>query len=95
MMYAGKQSSGRGRQNDGTQKAKNVSYVLKRLWGYLYFYKRKLVFALLLSIVANVLSLIGPFLTGRAVSAMEDGVDFDQVFFFAGLMIVFYSSVPY
>ena len=90
MMYAGKQPSNRGRQNDGAEKARNVGYVLKRLWGYLYFYKTKLFFALFLSIVANVLSLIGPFLTGRAISAMEDGVDFERVFFFAGLMIVFY-----
>ena len=38
MMYAGKQPSNRGRQNDGTEKAKNVSRVLRRLWDYLYFY---------------------------------------------------------
>ena len=90
MMYAGKQSSGRGRQNDGTQKPKDVSKVLKRLWDYLYFYKRKLILALVLSVIANVLSLVGPFLTGRTVSAMEDGVNFNMVFIFAGLMIIFY-----
>jgi len=60
----------RGRTNDGTQKAKNVKYTLVRLWDYLYFYKRKLILALFLSIIANILSLIGPFLTGRAVSFM-------------------------
>jgi ATP-binding cassette, subfamily B, multidrug efflux pump len=87
MMYAGKQ--GRGR-NDGSQKAKNKAYVLKRLWSYLYFYKTKLALALILTIVANVLSLIGPYLTGRTIGAMEDGVDFERVFFFAGLMVGFY-----
>lgn len=87
MMYAGKQ--GRGR-NDGSEKAKNKGYVLRRLWDYLYFYKRKLIFAIFLTIIANVLSLIGPFLTGRTIAAMEDGVNFKLVFFFAGLMIVFY-----
>ncbi len=87
MMYAGKQ--GRGR-NDGSQKASNKSYVLRRLWDYLYFYKTKLILAFFLTIVANVLSLIGPFLTGRTISAMENGVQYDRVFFFAGLMIVFY-----
>ncbi len=86
-MYAGKQ--GRGR-NDGSQKASNKTYVLKRLWGYLYFYKKKLILALILTVVANVLSLVGPYLTGRTISAMENGVKFEQVFFFAGLMIVFY-----
>lgn len=87
MMYAGKQ--GRGR-NDGSQKAKNKSYVLKRLWQYLYFYKRKLLFAFILTIIANVLSLIGPYLTGRTISSMENGVNYRNVFFYAALMIVFY-----
>ncbi len=80
----------RGRTNDGTQKAKNVGHVLKRLWQYLTFYKSKLLLALILSIIANVLSLVGPFLTGRAVSAMENGVRFERVFFYAGLMVLFY-----
>jgi len=86
-MYAGKQ--GRGR-NDGSQKAQNRSYVLRRLWDYLYFYKTKLILALSLTVVANILSLVGPYLTGRTISAMEDGVKYDQVFFYAGLMIAFY-----
>jgi ATP-binding cassette, subfamily B, multidrug efflux pump len=87
-MYAGK--VGRGR-NDGSDKAKHKKYVLRRLWDYLYFYKTKLFIAIFLTIVANVLSLIGPFLTGRTVDAMTDGVDFDKVFLFAGLMILFYG----
>lgn len=87
MMYAGKQ--GRGR-NDGSQRAKNKRYVIKRLWDYLYVYKGRLFAAFLLTIVANLLSLVGPFLTGRTISAMEDGIDFERVFVFAGLMIVFY-----
>ena len=87
MMYAGKQ--GRGR-NDGSDKARNTKYVLKRLWSYLYFYKGKLALAIFLTIIANALSLVGPYLTGRTISAMEGGVDFELVFFFAGLMIFFY-----
>lgn len=87
MMYAGKQ--GRGR-NDGSQRATNRSYVLKRLWQYLYYYKRKLLFAFILTIIANILSLIGPYLTGRTISSMENGVNYKQVFFYAALMIVFY-----
>lgn len=87
-MYAGK--IGRGK-NDGSDKAKHKKYVLRRLWDYLYFYKTKLFIAIFLTIVANVLSLIGPFLTGRTVDAMTDGVDFEKVFLFAGLMIVFYG----
>ncbi|WP_231756755.1 ABC transporter ATP-binding protein [Mariniplasma anaerobium] len=87
-MYAGKVSRGR---NDGSDKAKHKKYVLRRLWDYLYFYKTKLFVAIFLTIVANVLSLIGPFLTGRTVDAMTDGVDFEKVFLFAGLMIIFYG----
>jgi ATP-binding cassette subfamily B protein len=86
-MYAGKQ--GRGR-NDGSDRAKNRGYVLKRLWNYLYFYRRKLFVAIIFTIISNVLSLIGPYLTGQTISAMEDGVQFNRVFLFAGLMIVFY-----
>ncbi|MCD4826847.1 MAG: ABC transporter ATP-binding protein/permease [Acholeplasmataceae bacterium] len=88
MMYAGK--VGRGR-NDGSDKAKHKKYVLRRLWDYLYYYKTKLFVAIFLTIVANVLSLIGPYLTGRTVNAMTDGVDYDKVFLFAGLMIIFYG----
>lgn len=87
MMYAGKQSRGK---NDGSQKAKNRNYVIKRLWDYLIYYKWRLILTIFLTIVANLLSLIGPYLTGRTISAMENGVDFDQVFLFAGLMSGFY-----
>src|SRR3989339_178808 len=87
MMYAGKQ--GRGR-NDGSDKVKNRGYVLKRLWQYLYFYRKKLFIAIFFTIFSNVLSLVGPYLSGQTISAMEDGVDFNKVFLFAGLMILFY-----
>lgn len=87
MMYAGKQ--GRGR-NDGSDRVKNRSYVLKRLWKYLYFYRRKLYLALFFTLITNALSLVGPYLTGETIGAMENGVDFGKVFFFGGLMIGFY-----
>ncbi len=87
MMYAGKQ--GRGR-NDGSDRVKNRSYVLKRLWKYLYFYRRKLYIALFFTLITNALSLVGPYLTGETIGAMENGVDFGKVFFFGGLMIGFY-----
>jgi len=86
-MYAGKQ--GRGK-NASTDRAKNVKYVLYRLWKYLTFYKAKLFLALFLAIVSNVLSLVGPFLTGTIVDAMTGTVDFPKVFLLAGLMVIFY-----
>ncbi len=87
MMYAGK--VGRGR-NDGTQKARHTKRVLKRLWDYLYFNKPKFVLALFLTVVANALSLVGPYLTGRAIDAMVRPVNFQLVMIYAGLMIGFY-----
>ena len=89
MMYAGKQ--GRGK-NDGSQKAKNTKKTLKKLWSYLYFYKFKLLIALIFTIVSNLLSLVGPYLSGRIIQAMTDGVDFEKVFRFAILMVGFYLS---
>ncbi|MFP4177524.1 MAG: ABC transporter ATP-binding protein, partial [Acholeplasmataceae bacterium] len=89
MMYAGKQ--GRGR-TDGSERVKNRKYVLRRLWDYLYYYRQKLFIALILMVASNVLSLVGPYLTGRAITAMENGVDFSRVFFYAGLMVVFYLA---
>ncbi len=87
MMYAGKQ--GRGR-NDGSDKAKNRAYVLKRLGQYLYFYRGKIAIAIIFTIISNLLSLVGPYLSGEAISAMEGVVNFEKVFMFGALMIVFY-----
>ena len=49
--------------------------------------------ALILAVTGNLLALVGPMLSGKAVDAIEPGagkVDFDTVFFYASLMIVFY-----
>lgn len=87
MMYAGKQ--GRGK-NDGSDRAKNRTYVLKRLGQYLYFYRGKIIIAIIFTIIGNLLSLVGPYLSGETISAMEGVVNFEKVFFFGALMIVFY-----
>lgn len=95
MMYAGKQPSGRGRQNDGTQKVRNRKYTIRRLWDYLYFYRGRLFIALFLTIISNLLSLIGPYLTGRTVQAMQIGFDytrFNEVYLYAILMVGFYLT---
>ena len=85
-MYAGKQPKVK---NDQPDKVRDRKYVLKRLWDYLYYYKTKFFLAIFLTVIANVLSLVGPFLTGQTINAMTDGVDFDKVYLFAGLMIIF------
>jgi ATP-binding cassette subfamily B protein len=71
-------------------RVQNKSYVYKRLWDYLMRYKLKLVLALILTLFSNAFSLIGPYLTGQTIGAMEGDVDFTSVFLYASLMIVFY-----
>src|SRR5690606_9877406 len=82
-------------RNDGSQVAKNKKATLKRLWYYLSFYKYRLVIGMVLTIVANALSLIGPYLTGLMINEMvindeHPVIDFNQIFLLAGLMISFY-----
>ena len=67
--------------------------IIKRLWKYLMAYKWMLFTALILSLLSNMLSLVGPMLSGKAIDAIEPGagkVDFKTVFFYAGIMLVFY-----
>jgi len=71
-------------------KVTNKAYVYKRLWNYLMRYKFRLVVALIFTILSNAFSLIGPYLTGQTIGAMENGVDFASVFLYGTLMIIFY-----
>ena len=67
------------------EKPKNRKKVLTRLWRYLYQYKWHLLAALLLTISSNLLALIGPTLSGRAIDAIgvkAGGVDFQTVIFY-------------
>lgn len=76
-----------------TQKPKNAKYVIKRLSQYILQYKWLMLFAIFLSISSNLLALIGPMLSGKAVDAIEFGkyaVDFSTVFYYCFLMIIFY-----
>lgn len=75
------------------EKPRDRRYVLIRLWSYLYQYKWLLFLALFLTIVSNLLGLIGPMLSGYAIDAIHgpNDVNFPLVFFYAGLMIGFYA----
>lgn len=75
------------------EKPKNRKYVMKRLGGYLYHYKWLLLLATILTIGSNLLALIGPMLSGKAIDVIEAGkgnVNFKKVLFYALLMILFY-----
>ncbi len=75
------------------EKPQDRKKVLLRLWGYLYRYKWMVCAALLLTVSSNLLALVGPTLSGRAIDAIgvtPGGVNFPVVFAYCGLMIAFY-----
>ncbi len=79
------------------QKPRNRKKALKRLWDYLYLYKWYLLLALVLTILSNLFSLIGPYLLGEAIDAMDldktNGIVLmDVVIKNAILMVIFYIS---
>ena len=86
---------GKGPSGNGAferPRASSIS-IIRRLWRYLYRYKGLLIAAIMLSLVSNILALYGPKRSGYAVDALSGGpgkVDFDRVFYYARLMIVFY-----
>lgn len=71
---------------------KNRRAVVARLARYFVKYKFSVLFAFLLMLGSNLFALLGPLLTGKAINAidLETGVDFDAVFFYCGLMAIFY-----
>jgi len=69
------------------------SVVVLRLGKYLMKYKWLVFLALALTFVSNYLALLGPFLSGKAIDAIEPGkghVVFDTVFYYCALMGIFY-----
>ena len=68
---------------------------VKRLWRYASGKGWLLGLAVAVSVVSNLLALVGPKLSGLAVDAIRPGagqVDFDRVFFYAGWMLVSYLT---
>jgi ATP-binding cassette, subfamily B, multidrug efflux pump len=83
----------KGPISDKTDKPKDTKYVIRRLWAYFYHYKWMLILAILLTVLSNLLALVGPMLSGYAIDAIEPGkgmVIFQKVFYYAGWMIAFY-----
>ena len=69
--------------------------IVGRLWRYLSRYRWMIVLALVLTFGSNIFVLLGPMLSGRAIDAIAFGkgaVQFDKVFFYCGLMLVFYVA---
>ena len=77
------------------EKPKNRKGTILRLGRYLMQYWYLVLTALALTIGSNLLALVGPMLSGYAIDAIEPGigqVDFPRVFYYAGLMVVFYFT---
>ena len=76
------------------EKPKDRKKVLLRLWTYLYAHKWMSLGAVLLTVGSNLLALLGPMLSGRAIDAIgvEPGqADFPTIFLYCGLMVAFYA----
>lgn len=72
---------------------KSKRQILLRIGKYLYQYKWLLLLALALTIISNLLALVGPSLSGRAIDYIEFGkgqVNFEKVFYYVFLMVIFY-----
>ena len=91
-MPGGKRGPG-GRNGSGGEKPKDRKYVFARLWSYLYRYKWLMLLAFALTVISNLLGLVGPMLSGYAIDAIHGvgDVDFKGVFVNAALMIIFYA----
>ncbi len=75
------------------KKSTNQRATLIRLWRYLFEYKLILFVVLILTVVSNLLVLVGPMLTGYAIDAIELGtgqVDFKTVTYYSVLMLIFF-----
>ena len=68
-------------------------YLLIRLWNYLGKHRLLLTAGAVFMLLSNILSLVGPKLSGKAIDAIgtrAGGVDFERVFYHVGLMAAFY-----
>lgn len=74
-------------------KPRDAKTVVMRLSKYLIIDKWSIILALFLTVVGNILALIGPMLSGYAIDAIEPGmgkVVFERVFYYCSLMVVLY-----
>ncbi|MBP3398507.1 MAG: ABC transporter ATP-binding protein [Erysipelotrichaceae bacterium] len=77
------------------EKPKDTKRTLLRLAKYLGHQRYLLLLALILTVSANTLSLFGPKISGNAIDAIGTGstpVDFESVFYYCKLMILFYAG---
>ena len=74
-------------------KAKNAKYTLKRLWNYLYQFRVLLIISFILTVLSNVLALLGPSITGKImneIAAGKSNINFKNIYYYAVLLLIFY-----
>lgn len=78
----------------GEKSSRDTRYILRKLGHYLRQYWVRLALAVGLTLLSNALALIGPSLSGYAIDAIAGvgQVDLSRVFYYAGLMLVFYVA---
>ncbi len=77
------------------EKPKDRKKVLVRLGGYIYEHKWLALGAVGLTVASNLLGLLGPMLSGKAIDAIglePGGVDFPRVFYYCAWMAIFYVA---
>ena len=82
------------KQTQTPKKSGNKKQVILRLGKYLLRYKGLLFGAVALTVIGNLLALLGPMLSGYAIDAIgtkAGQANFPKVFFYCGLMLLFYS----
>lgn len=78
-----------------TDKPKDTKKAVRRLLKYIWNFKFLAVTAVLLSVFSNIFALVGPKLSGNAIDVIAEGkgnVDFSKVYYYAGLMLLFYVA---
>lgn len=78
-----------------TDKPKDAKGALRRLVKYILGYRWLTAAAVFLAVFSSIFALIGPKLSGSAIDVIAAGkgkVDFGRVYYYAGLMIIFYVA---
>ncbi len=76
-----------------TDKPKDAKGTVRRIIKYILKYKELTATAVFLAVFSNIFSLLGPKLSGNAIDVIAEGeglVNFNKVYYYAGLMILFY-----
>jgi len=86
---------GRGRHGGKREKPKDAKGTFLRLCKYVFEYKYLILLLTALSLLGNILSLLGPSLAGNAINAADAGVgqvDFPKVLYYAKRMLIVYVA---